>query len=394
MLYVYQAIGKSGRFVKSKAAAGSVALLRGDLARAGLTLVDARKDLVGEFVALLKPKSLPRAVLIDMFGYLRGLLAMGIDMLTAWQSVGEAVPNQAAREAISIIQGAIRQGHSLAEAMDRAKVFPPMVIGNIRAGEQSGTLEKVFESLENSFRQEQLLAQQVAKATMYPLISVAVLFLIGVGLLAGVVPQLKEIFPPDPPLPTKILLFLSNSVVGYWWTVPGFVAAFVFTWWRMPTSAKTRIWELFYRVPVIGSVLKNVALCNVFENLALMLGAGVSLIMALETVKDAVTSRAIRVRLERVLESIHRGGRLSDGFRDPFFPQVTAGVLQQGEQTGQIDTYLKRLAGFLRDRAQARLSTLATLIEPLLLLFGGGMLMLLAVGIFLPIYGSMRNVGR
>lgn len=394
MLFVYQAIGKSGRFVNGKAAAGTVALLRGDLARAGLTLVDARKDLVGEFVALLKPKSLPRAVLIDMFGYLRGLLAMGIDMLTAWQSVGEAVPNQAAREAISIIQGAIRQGHSLAEAMERAKVFPTMVIGNIRAGEQSGTLEKVFESLEGSFRQEQALAQQVAKATMYPLISVAVLFLIGVGLLAGVVPQLKEIFPPDPPLPTKVLLFLSNSVVGYWWTVPGFVFAFVFTWWRMPTSAKTRVWELFYRVPVIGPVLKNVALSNVFENLALMLGAGVSLIMALETVKTAVTSRAIRVRLERVLESIQRGGRLSDGFRDPFFPTVTAGVLQQGEQTGAIDTYLKRLAGFLRDRAQARLSTLATLIEPLLLLVGGGMLMLLAVGIFLPIYGSMRKVGH
>ncbi len=394
MLFVYQAIGKSGRFVDGRAAAVSIAVLRGDLMRAGLTLVDARHDLAGELVEVLKPKRLPRAVLIDMFGYLRGMLGMGIDMLSSWDSVAEAIPNRMAKEAVSVIQDAIRQGYSLADAMERAKVFPPMALGNVRAGEQSGTLDKVFESLEANFRQEQALAQQVAKATMYPLISVVVLFFIGVGLLAGVVPQLKEIFPPNPPLPTKILLFLSNSVVDYWWTVPGLTLAVVFSWWRAPAEWKARVWELLYRVPVIGPVLKNVALCNLFDNLALMLGAGVSLLVSLELVSKSAGSRAIQVRLERVLQQIQRGGKLSDGFRDPFFPAVTAGVLAQGEMIGAIDTYLKRLAGFLRDRAQARLTTLATLIEPLLLLFGGAMLMLLAMGIFLPIYGQMKHIGH
>ncbi|MHB8872381.1 MAG: type II secretion system F family protein [Myxococcaceae bacterium] len=394
MLFVYQAIGKSGRFVNGKGAAASVAVLRGDLAAAGLTLVDARHDLPGELVALFKPNRLPRPVLIDMFGYLRGLLGMGIDMLTAWSSVSEAIPDRLAKETASTIQTSIRQGYSLAEAMERTKIFPPLVLGNVKAGEQSGTLEKVFESLETTYRQEQALAAQVAKATMYPLISVVVLFFIGVGLLAGVVPQLKEIFPPDPPLPTKILLFLSGSVVGYWWTIPAAAVGSYFTWWRMPTPIKTRVWELFYKVPLIGPVLKNVALCNLFDNLALMLGAGVSLIVALDTVAKSASSRAIRMRIERVLESIQSGGKLSDGFRDPFFPPVTAGVLQQGETVGAIDAYLKRLAGFLRDRAQSRLQTVATFIEPLLLLVGGGMLMLLAVGIFLPIYGQMKNIGH
>ncbi|MBI5547464.1 MAG: type II secretion system F family protein [Deltaproteobacteria bacterium] len=394
MLYVYQAIGKSGRYVKGSAAAASISMLRADLARSGLALVDARLDFAGAILAALKPRSLPRGVLIDMFGYLRGLLGMGIDMMTAWSSVGEAIPNRLAKETVSLVMHSIQQGHTLTDAMERAKVFPLLVLGNVRAGEQSGTLEKVFEALEIHYREEQALSQQVWKATLYPLISVVILFFIGVGLLAGVVPQLKEIFPANPPLPTKILLFLSDGVVDFWWTVPGLIGGAVFAWWRLPVNFKTRVWEVFYRVPLVGPVLKNVALCNVFQNLSLMLSAGVSLTMALDTVIGTVTSRAIRTRLESVLGSIQRGGTFSDGFCDPFFPSVTAGVLKQGEMMGSLDSYLRRLSNFLRDRAQARLHTLATLIEPLLLLVGGGMLLRLAVGIFLPIYGQMRNIGR
>ena len=394
MQYVYQAIGKSGRFVSGKAAASSIPVLRADLARSGLSLVDARFDLLGELAAALKPRQIPRPVLIDMFGYLRGLLGMGIDMLTAWGAVADAIPDKLARETVSIVQDGIRQGYSLADAMERAKVFPPLVIGNVKAGEQAGKLDKVFEALEQNYRQEQALSQQVMKATMYPLISVVVLFFVGVGLLVGVVPQLKEIFPPNPPLPTKILLFLSDGVVDYWWAVPAFGIAIFVGLWRMPTRLKARVWENFYRAPLFGSVLKNVALCNLFENMALMLSSGVPLVQALHGVKSTVSSRAIQLRIERITDSIQRGGKLSMGFEDPFFPPVTAGIVRQGETIGEVDTYLKRLAGFLRDRAQARLTVLATLIEPLLLLIGGGMLMLLAVGIFLPIYGAMRKMGR
>ena len=357
MLFLYQAIGKSGRYVKGKGAAVSVSALREELARNGLALVDARHDIAGELLAALKPRRLPRGVLIDMFGYLRGLLGMGIDMVTSWNSVGEAIPNRLAKETVSLVTHAIQQGHTLSDAMEKARVFPPLVLGNVRAGEQSGTLEKVFESLEVHYREEQALAQQVWKATLYPLISVVILFFIAVGLLAGVVPQLKEIFPKDPPLPTKILVFLSDSVVDFWWLVPAVACSVVFAWWRMPTGIKTRIWEMFYRVPLVGPVLKNVALCNAFQNLSLMLGAGISLTMALDTVIGTVSSRAIRTRLEAVLESIQRGGTFSDGFADPFFPTVTAGVLRQGEMMGALDAYLRRLSGFLRDRAQSRLHT-------------------------------------
>lgn len=394
MLYVYQAIGKSGRYVKGSAAAPSLAALRDDLGRVGLALVDARRDVAAELVQALKPRRLPRSVLIDMFGFLRGLQSMGIDMMTAWSSVADAIPHKLARETVASVTYSIQQGHTLTDAMEKAGVFPPMVLGNVRAGEQSGTLEKVFESLEVHYREEQALMQQVFKATLYPLISVVVLFFIGVGLLAGVVPQLSEIFPADPPLPTKILLFLSSGVVDWWWATPALVLAVVFGWWRMPPGIKIRVGELFYRVPLFGPVLKNVALCNVFQNLSLMLGAGVPLTMALDVVIGTVSSRAIRTRLTAVLASIQRGGTFSDGFSDPFFPPVTAGVLRQGEMMGALDSYLKRLSSFLRDRAQSRLSTLATLIEPLLLLIGGGMLLLLAVGIFLPIYGQMRHIGR
>jgi type II secretory pathway component PulF len=394
MHYRYQAIGKSGSFVEGRAAAEDVAGLRGDLWRAGLTLVDARPDLVAIVASAMQPRALSGAVLIDIFGFLRGLLAMGIDMVSSFDSVSEALTDRVAKEACSTIQGAIRSGYTLADAMEKAGVFPPLVIGNVRAGEMAGKLEKVFGALEEAYRQQQALRQQVLKATMYPAISLVVLFFIAVGLLAGVVPQLKEIFPPNPPLPTRILVFLSDSVVGYWWLVPLIGIGSALAWWRMPDGPKTVLWELFYRVPIFGPPLKNVLLSNAFDNLALMLDSGVSLTVSLRIVSDAVTSRALKVRLQNILANIEKGGRMSDGFRDPFFPSMAAGVLAQGEMVGSIDAYFRRLSGFLRDRAQARLMALSTLIEPIMLLIGGSMLMLLAVGIFLPIYGAMKNVGH
>jgi type II secretory pathway component PulF len=183
-------------------------------------------------------------------------------------------------------------------------------------------------------------------------------------------------------------------VVGYWWLVPLIGIGSALAWWRMPDGPKTVLWELFYRVPIFGPPLKNVLLSNAFDNLALMLDSGVSLTVSLRIVSDAVTSRALKVRLQNILANIEKGGRMSDGFRDPFFPSMAAGVLAQGEMVGSIDAYFRRLSGFLRDRAQARLMALSTLIEPIMLLIGGSMLMLLAVGIFLPIYGAMKNVGH
>jgi type II secretory pathway component PulF len=394
MHFVYQAIGKSGRFVEGRAASDDVSTLRTELARAGLTLVDARPDLMAIVAAALRPRTLAIGVLIDVFGFLRGLMAMGIDMVSAWDSVREALTDRIAKEACSSIQASVKSGYTLADAMERAGVFPSMVIGNVRAGEMAGKLEKVFGALEENYRQQQALRQQVFKATMYPAISLVVLFFIGVGLLAGVVPQLKEIFPPNPPLPTKILVFLSDSVVDAWWVVPLSGVAMGFGWWRLPERYKVLFWELVYRVPLFGPPLKNVVLANTFDNLALMLDSGVSLTVSLRLVADAVTSRALKTRLENTLSNIEKGGRLSDGFRDPFFPSMTAGVLAQGEMVGSIDAYFRRLANFLRDRAQSRLVALSTLIEPIMLLIGGGMLMLLAVGIFLPIYGAMKNIGH
>ena len=107
MLYRYQAIGRSGRYVSGSAAAGSISELRMDLARGGLSLVEARVDVAGQVLAALKPRNLPRDVMIDMFGFLRGLLGMGIDMNTAWNSVAEALPNQLAKETCSRVTHAV-----------------------------------------------------------------------------------------------------------------------------------------------------------------------------------------------------------------------------------------------------------------------------------------------
>jgi type II secretory pathway component PulF len=380
--------------VKGTAVAVSVEALQRDLAASGLSLVDVQKDLLSLFTFSFRAKTLKRPVLIDLFGYLHGLMAMGIDMGGMWRTVEESVDSPQAKVGIASIRQAIGQGFTLADAMERTGLFPALAISSVKAGEMAGSLEKVFQSLEAHYRSEQELYEQVMKATLYPLISVVILFFIAVGLLTFVIPQLREIFPPNPPLPTKVLVLLSDGAVGFWWTIPLFAVAAVVAWLRMPEKAKSRLWEGFYRVWLIGPLLKNLALCNVFFNFSMMLSSGVSLFQALETIIPMTTSKALQAKLVAVRDLISKGGTLSEGFRDPFFPNVVGSALRQGETTGRLDLYLSRLATFLRDRARARLQVMATFIEPALLLIGGGMVLFLAVGIFLPIYGQMKNMGR
>lgn len=394
MQFVYEAIGKTGRVVTGRAAASSIDALHRDLAAAGLSPIDVRRDLLGEVAGFFRAKELSRDVLIDLFGYLHGLMAMGMDMITTWESLEESLDDKTAKDAIATIRQAIAQGATLTDGMARAGVFPTLVIGSVKAGETSGSLEKVFAKLEEHYREEAELVRQVSKATVYPIVSAIVLLFIFLGLLVYVVPQLRDVFPKNPPVPTRILLWSSDRVVKTWWALPAAPTLAVFVWLTLSPARKSRIWEAMYRVPVLGPTLKNLALCNVFFNFSLMLGAGVSLVQALDTLLPITPSRVIRAKLAKVQDTIAKGGMFAEGFRDPFFPSVVASAIYQGETTGRLDLYMQRIATFLRTRAQARMHALSTLAEPALLLGAGSMLLVFALGIFMPIYGSLRNFGK
>jgi type II secretory pathway component PulF len=232
------------------------------------------------------------------------------------------------------------------------------------------------------------------KATMYPAITLGILFVNFSCLLAFVVPQLEPIFPKKLPLPTIILIFLSHGVRFWWWSVPLAVASIPFTWRRIPSRLKGWVWGQLYRVWVFGPLLKGLALCNFFFNLSLMLGAGIPLLEAFDIVLPLASSSLLAEKLRAAKVLMAQGGRFSDGLRDSFFPSVVASAMRQGESTGHLDVYTGRVAQFLRARARARLQTLATFLEPALLLAGGGMLLLLGAGIFLPIYGQMSHGGH
>lgn len=394
MQFVYEAVGKSGRVVKGRLAAASVEELQRSLSANGLELVEVQRDVLGDLVRTLGTQRLKAPALIELFGYLHGLMAMGLNTLAIWKSVEESIEAPRVRQAVGQIRKAIDQGFPLAEAMERTGVFPALVIGSVRAGESSGALEKVFQSLERHYREEHELAQQVWKATLYPLVSLGVLFLVGVGILIGVVPQLKTVFPANPPLPTRVLLALSDGAVDYWWGIPLLAVVAVLVWTRLPEATKARILERLYGVWGVGPLLKNLALTNVFFNFSLMLGSGVPLLQALDTIIPTSSSHSVRRKLEAVADIVRKGGRFSDAFRDPFFPSMVPSAMAQGETTGKLDVYLDRIATFLRDRTRARLQMMASLIEPALLLVGGVMVLFLALGVFMPIYGQLQGVRR
>jgi type II secretory pathway component PulF len=388
--FVYEAVGKSGRRVRGTAEADSLATLQREMAAKGLALLGARRSLLGAVGALRSPR-LKRRVMIDLFGYLQGLLGMGMDMLNVWSAVAEAMESPATQRLCAAIRADLEQGHSLAAAMERTRAFPPLVIGNVRAAESAGALDKAFGALERHYLEEQELMQQVSKATLYPMISIVVLFMIGVGILLFIVPQLRDIFPADAPWPTRLMVWLSDGVVDSWWLLPVAAIAAGVAWTRVPDRHRQVLLDASYRAWFVGPLFKNVALAHLFQNLSLMLQAGVPLVTALEATSRTIPSKAIRARVDRALDSVVKGGLFSEGFRDTFFPSMIPAAIRQGEMTGALPTYLERLGQFLRNRSQARLHMMSTLLEPMLLLVGGGMLLFLALAIFLPIYAQIQQ---
>jgi type II secretory pathway component PulF len=393
--FVYHAIGPSGHPLTDRAEAANAQDLIKALGKQGYQVYDVQPDFKATLLAMFKRKQVKRAVLVDFCNYMKGLLALGLNVNAAIETVQESMDDELLRGGLKQVKDLVEKGFALSEALEQTGLFPPLVLASITAGENSNRLEAVFGDLGDHYKNIEALASDAKKAAMYPLTALVVLVAVLMMMLLVVVPQLKDILPPDPPLPTRILLFMSDSLGVSWWAFPVLPFAFIAGYKKLTPRQRAKVGSIIYKLPLVGRISRNLELSTVFMNLAMLNAGGIPVLETMRLVIEATRSPLLKDKLTYCYEMTSKGGTLSEGFRDPLFPPLVASAIHHGEATGKFAPQFAGIATLLRERATQQIRLVSTFIEPALILVGGGMMLMMALAIFLPIYGQLRQqMGR
>lgn len=347
---------------------------------------------------LLESKiELPELVMFTRQMY--ALTKAGIPIMRAIHGLAESAHGKALRRALVALEEELGNGRPLSQAMQaHPKVFNSLFIALIHVGENTGQLEESFLQLANYFELELETRKRIKAAIRYPsfvLVAIAVAMVI---LNIFVIPTFAGIFAKfgaQLPWATRVLLATSHFFVHYWWLMGLGVIALVAAWLHWISTPKGALrWHGYQlKLPIVGSIIERALLARFCRSFAMMLRAGVPLNSALGMVAEAVDNHFVAGKVREMKTGVERGESLlrNAGHSGLFTPLVMQ-MFAVGEETGQVDVLLQEAAEYYEREVDYDLKSLTARIEPILLVIVAGMVLILALGIFTPMWDMMRAI--
>ena len=396
--FQYKAIDKSGQPARGKLDAANEVDLELRLRRMGLDLITFRTIRAGG--PAYASGSVTRRDLITFCFDLEQVSRSGIPLIEGLRDLRNGSENPRFREILSSVLEDIEGGKMLSQGMSAfPQVFTPVFCSLIRAGEQSGRLTEVLESLGAALKWQDELVSQTRKLMIYPAVVSVVVLSVVVFLLIYLVPQVVSLLKTmgmQLPLQTRILIALSNFMVHYWWIcllVP-VVAIAGFTWF-IRTDPRGRYYfdYLKLHLPIVGPILQKIILARFASFFALMYQSGITVLDAMKSSEDIVGNRVIADGLQRAGQSISSGESLSEAFQNlGVFPPLVIRMMRVGESTGALDTALLNVNYFYERDVRESIDKALKLLEPAMTLVLGGILALILFSVLTPIYDILGNI--
>lgn len=329
------------------------------------------------------------------------LLNSGINIGDSLKILESGTGTPLLRQVLSRVRYAVEGGKSLGDAL---AIFP-LTFDNfycnmVRAGEVSGSLDQILGRMSTYLEKSEKIKRQVKSAMMYPVIIVAVTVLVISGILVFVIPKFQEMYTSsgsELPALTRIVISLSEGLRKKWFlllvalvAIPASLIAFYRT-----DEGKRSVDQLMMGVPVFGQILIKSSVARFTRTMSTLLSSGVPLLDAIEAAAKTVGNVVMEVTLIKCRESVAEG----KGFAKPLsklkiMPQMVSQMVMIGEQTGALDTMLGKVADFFEDEVDNAIKGMATLIEPLLLVVVGGIVAVIVIAMYLPIFGMADVVGK
>lgn len=339
------------------------------------------------------PKKVSLDALIIFCRQMNALTRAGIPIIRAMKGLAESTRSELLSETLADVTSRLESGINLASSMQaHPKVFSELFISMIHVGENTGQLEDAFKQLSESLELERDTRKRVKQATRYPTMVISAIAVALFVVNMFVIPQFAAVFAKfgaELPVPTKILVATSEFTVDYWWLVLALIVAAVFGFRRWVATEKGHYeWDRRkLRFPIIGVLFEQITLSRFTRNFAMMLKAGMPITHALAIAAEASGNRFIATRILDMKSSIERGDSLLRSARQTeVFTPLVLQMIAVGEETGAIDSLLNEVADFYDEEADYSLKRLAESIEPLLIVAMGVIVLILALGVFLPIW--------
>jgi type IV pilus assembly protein PilC len=301
--------------------------------------------------------------------------------------------NQAFAEILDKIARDIQSGQNLATTLSQfPKQFSGSYIALIKAGEASGTLDKVLLRLAENLEKDQEFQAKVKGAMVYPIIIVITMIIVFFVLMTVVVPQLLVIyedFETKLPWPTLVLQVISNFSVRFWWVLllGGFLFVYGFNKWKSSYIGKHVYDGVLLRLPVFGTLLKEILLVEFTRTLGLLVGAGVHILDALQILIGVLNNIHFRESVEAIAQKVEKGYSMGALFAQvEIFPPIVAQMIKVGEETGKMDESLMKLSTYFERESEHKVKALTTAIEPLIMVVLGVVVGFIVYAVIMPLY--------
>jgi type IV pilus assembly protein PilC len=393
--YLVKARSRSGRLVESKFRALSEAEALSRVRQQGMTPIAVETAGTGLHRSIkfgkgrVKPKDL--AIFSRQFAT---MLSSGLPILRCLAILADQTESDRLRDLMLEVRDEVEKGDSLSDSLAKHKEFPPLMVSMVRAGEVGGFLDTTMLEIADSLEADVKLRGKIKAALTYPIAVGVIALLITTGMLIFVVPvfsQLFDSFGGQLPLPTQILVSLSDLVKNPMFFIPVIGLSVGFSLWYRRNKHSPRVREvvdpLKFKIPVFGKLFQKVALARFTRNFSTLMHAGVPILSTLDIVGETSGNLVITRAVKSVKDSVRQGTGIAKPLTEhPVFPNMVVQMIAVGEDTGALDAMLRKIAEFYDQEVEATTEQLMALIEPIMIMVLGGVVGGMIIAMYLPIF--------
>jgi len=321
------------------------------------------------------------------------LVNSGMPLEETLQAVAQQTEKPRTQSILLGVRARVMEGHTLADGLEEfPQAFPEIYRATVAAGEQSGHLDAVLERLADYTETRQALRQRITNALVYPIVLVLLSLGIIGFMLSYVVPQVVGVFETtgaELPILTRVLIGVSDFLRAWWWLLIAGIAALGFGVWRLLKieGPRRRYHRLLLRLPVIGRITRGVNTARFTRTLSILAGSGVPVLEALKISAEVIMNIPMREAVQEASLRVREGGAISRSLAaSRLFPPMTIHLISSGESSGQLEEMLGRAADNQEREMDGLITTLMGILEPLLIVFMGGVVLTIVLAILLPIF--------
>jgi type IV pilus assembly protein PilC len=392
-VWTYKAVDGTGIPSKGELK-GTQDAVKEQLASQGLKVMELREKKGALNADITLFQRVKAAELTVMTRQLATMITSGMTLLRAFYVLEDQLENKKLREVVGAVREDIESGLAFSEALAKhPKIFSPLYVAMVRAGETGGVLEASLDRISDQLEKDDQLRRQVKGAMAYPIVVLSFALMVLIGLIAFIVPVFVKVFDDfggELPMITKFTVALSNLVTHHWYVL---IALFIggpigFKKWRTSKSGRQQWDRIRLKFPFkIGQTVQKIALARWSRTFAALYSAGVPIMQAIEITGQTAGNSVVEKAMADVIESVKSGGSIADPLKEaPIFPSMVAQMIAVGEETGNLDSMLSKVADFYEDEVEAAVKALTSILEPVMIILVGGIVGFIVIAMYMPMF--------